>query len=301
MSAVTKELTVSESSPLATVSKNIRGYLSKGTLHLPHDYSPENAMKSAWLVLQTVQDKDYKPALQTCTPESICNALMSMVIQGLNPDKKQCYFIVYGKALVCQRSYFGDIALVKRVNPDFEVYFDVVYEGEKLATSKQMCSAGLVTVIKDHEQLFPRDGKRLIGAYCGVVDTRKTEDLGIELMDMAQIKKSWGMSKTYKEGGNSPHNTFPDQMALRTVIRRRCKSIINSSSDALLLGAIRESDMDAIDGEISEEAAMLGNGQILELPVQEVQATNEKATQGPEVALNASGHVTDDPEEALPF
>src|SRR3990167_5548127 len=102
MSAVTKELTVSESSPLATVSKNIRGYLSKGTLHLPHDYSPENAMKSAWLVLQTVQDKDYKPALQTCTPESICNALMSMVIQGLNPDKKQCYFIVYGKALVCQ-------------------------------------------------------------------------------------------------------------------------------------------------------------------------------------------------------
>lgn len=259
--------------PTVTVGKQIRDYMSKGTLRLPHDYSPENALKSAWLLLQSVQDKDKKPALTVCTKESICNAVLSMAIQGLNPDKKQCYFIVYGSTLLCQRSYFGDEALAKRVMPGIHLYYDVIYEGETFATAKERCSIGLVTRISKHEQPFPRKSNTIVGAYCGVIDSNG-EDLGIELMDWAQIQKSWGMSKTAKFD-NSPHKDFPDQMALRTVIRRRCKPIINSSSDELLMTAVREAEMDAADAQIAEEAEPVGNGEIIELPQNSAPAPEE--------------------------
>jgi recombination protein RecT len=38
--------------------------------------------------------------LQACTRDSIANALLDMAVQGLNPAKKQGYFIAYGKQLV---------------------------------------------------------------------------------------------------------------------------------------------------------------------------------------------------------
>ena len=260
-----KELAKAPKTPLAIVSNQVRDYIARRRLILPARYSPENALKAAWLMLQAVVDREGKPVLQSCSQVSIVNTLMSMVIQALNPDKKQCYFIAYGKTLACQRSYFGDIALAKRVNPDLEVYCDVIYDGEKFQVAKTLGGVGLVTVVKEHVQAFPRDGKTIVGAYCGLYDTKAGRDLGIELMDMSQIKKSWAMSKTYKEGGTSPHNSFPDQMALRTVIRRRCKPVINSSDDELLLGAIRESDMDVADAEIAEDALENANGEILSI------------------------------------
>ncbi len=72
-------------------------------------------MKSAWLILQAAVDKDKKPVLEVCSKNSIANALLDMVVQGLNPAKKQCYFIAYGNGLACQRSYFGTMAVTKQV------------------------------------------------------------------------------------------------------------------------------------------------------------------------------------------
>ena len=44
------------------VTKRIRQFIAGGELHLPADYSPENAMKSAWLMLQETVDRDKRPA-----------------------------------------------------------------------------------------------------------------------------------------------------------------------------------------------------------------------------------------------
>ena len=84
------------------VTARVREFQNKGELYFPSNYVPENALKSAWLTIQETEDKNRKPALEVCTKESIANALLSMVIQGLNPDKKQCYFIVYGNKLQLQ-------------------------------------------------------------------------------------------------------------------------------------------------------------------------------------------------------
>lgn len=255
---------VTSSNPTVIVGKQVKQFLERGTLVLPGDYSPDNALKSAWLILQEVQDKDKNPALKVCSQESIANAILSMVIQGLNPDKKQCYFIVYGKQLLCQRSYFGDEALAKRVMPGISLYYDVIYEGDTFSTEKMMASIGLVTQVKTHIQPFPRKSSNIIGAYCGVV-TADGENLGIVLMDWTQIEKSWGKSKT-AHFDKSTHKEFPEQMALRTVIRRRCKPIINSSSDVLLLNAVKESELDHTDAELADEVEAQSNGQVIQLP-----------------------------------
>lgn len=109
----TAQLALVKRDTVDVVAEKVRQFQERGEIHFPANYSPENAMKSAWLLLQTVQDKNYKPALETCTKDSIANSLLDMVVQGLNPAKKQGYFIVYGTKLTFQRSYFGTMAVTK--------------------------------------------------------------------------------------------------------------------------------------------------------------------------------------------
>ena len=40
------------------VTERVRKFMEHGELDLPPNYSPENALKSAWLILQSTQDKD---------------------------------------------------------------------------------------------------------------------------------------------------------------------------------------------------------------------------------------------------
>jgi recombination protein RecT len=251
-----------ENNAVATVSKLVRSYIEKGTLHLPLDYSADNALKSAWLALQEVKDRDGRPALMVCTPASVNNALLDMVVQGLNPAKRQCYFIVYGNQLTCQRSYFGDQALATRIRPGIEIYSGIVYEGDGFEYES---FRGRMVVTKHKQTLENRDNAKIRAAYCGIVDTNG-EDLGAVIMTIAEIKKSWGMSKTYNPSGSKgTHHDFPDQMCLRTVIRRRCKPIINTSTDELLMASVRRQEMDSIDAEVEEEVEANANGEVLAL------------------------------------
>lgn len=258
---------------VANVSKQVRSYVDKGTLHLPTDYSPENALKSAWLTLQEVVDRDKRPALAVCSQVSIANALLDMVVQGLNPAKKQCYFIVYGNKLLCQRSYFGDQAVALRVMPGVELYSAIVYQGDEFEIGMVR---GRKTISKHVTKIENQNTSKIVAAYCGLISP-DGEDLGAEVMTWEQIQKSWGMSKTYKPGGGGTHGDFPDQMALRTVIRRRCKPIINSSNDALLLASVRRQDDEIIDAEVSEELEH-ANGEIIDVAPE---STEQEAAETP--------------------
>ncbi|MEQ1936470.1 MAG: RecT family recombinase, partial [Fimbriimonadaceae bacterium] len=221
--------------------------------------------------LQEVKNRDDKLIMTdgkpngTVTIASIANALHDMVIQGLNPMKKQCYFIVYGTVLACQRSYFGDEVLAKRLTPGLEFTADVIYEGEEFETQKIRSRGGLITIVTKHAIGFPRSTGKIIGAYVCAADAETGESLGDDVMDIERIKKSWEMSKTYKPGGTSPHNRFEAEMCIRTVMRHRCKPIINASNDALLLESVLRQDNDAIEAEFEDEVATLGNGEIIDV------------------------------------
>src|SRR5690554_6325916 len=113
------------------VTARVQNFIQSGQLHLPHGYSAANAMHAAWLILQETQDRNKKPVLEVCTKASIANSLFRMVVRGLDPAKKQGYFIAYGNQLSFQESYFGNIALAKRMAGVSEVLPLVVYEGDK--------------------------------------------------------------------------------------------------------------------------------------------------------------------------
>lgn len=246
------------------IASKVRKFQESGELHLPANYSPENAMKSAWLILQNTQDRDKKAVLTSCTKESIMNSLLDMVVQGLNPVKKQCYFIAYGNQLACQRSYFGTMAVAMQIDDTIaDIIAEVVYEGD---TFKYAMVRGRKEITVHEQALENVNGKKIKAAYCMIIDTdgaiKKTE-----IMTFDEIKAAWGQSqmKPIDDKGNvkggTTHDKFAAEMAKKTVINKACKQLINSSSDShLLRESISRSDEMraevAVAGEIEENANM---------------------------------------------
>lgn len=256
------ELALIKSGVVDVVTNKVMAFIEAGELQLPANYSPHNALKSAWLTLQNTKNKAEVPVLQACTKDSIANSLLDMVVQGLNPAKKQCYFIAYGNQLICQRSYFGDMALVKRVRPDADMYFGVVYQGDDFEYVMERGRKRIKSHVQKIENIKP---EAIVAAYC-VIEGKEAELIHTEVMTFDQIKRSWQQSQTYKEGGSGPHQKFPDQMGLRTVIRRACKAVINSSSDDyLLLHHVNRSDEGVAEAEMDAEVMANANGEIIDV------------------------------------
>ena len=115
-------------SVVVETEERIQNFITDKRLELPHGYSVSNALRAAHLVLQETVDMNKKPALEVCTRASVANALLRMVVDGLYIERKQCYFIVYGNKLVCQTSYFGDIAIAKRDGGVSDVHAHLIYK-----------------------------------------------------------------------------------------------------------------------------------------------------------------------------
>lgn len=245
-----KQLAVREKNIVDSVLDRVKTFEQTGQLMLPPNYVAENALKSAWLMLQETKDKNNKPVLETCSKASIANALLSMVIQGLNVDKHQCYFIVYGNKLVLQRSYFGSMHVAKTVDPNIEdIYAAVVYEDDDF---EYEIKHGKERVIKHTQKLANKDKDKIIGAYATILYKDGTELSTIMTID--QIKEAWRKSpmKPVDDKGNikaySTHAQFTEEMAKKTVINRACKYVINSSSDQSIVAQFAK----ALDSEIAE-------------------------------------------------
>lgn len=216
-----KQKTVADS-----VLNRVGEMANSGEIRLPKNYSAENAIKSAYLILTDTVDRNKKPVLETCTQPSIINALLKMVIQGLSPDRSQCAFVPYGNKLTLVREYQGTIALAKRYAGLKMAYANVIYEGDDFAY-KVDPETGLKTITK-HEQVFDNiDTNKIRGAYA--VLHFRDDSKYVEVMTITQIKQSWQQGDAK---GNSPaHTKFPDEMAKKTVISRACKPFVNSSLD----------------------------------------------------------------------
>lgn len=255
------QLSVMKTEVFDVVARNIQSYVSRGELYLPANYSAENAVKSAWLQLQEVVDRNKKPALEVCTKPSIINALQDMVFQGLNPSKKQCYFIVYGNKLQMQRSYFGSMHLAKTVDPSIiDFAYDVVYKNDEFEYEKIRGK----TVISKHKQKLENVNKgEIIAAYCSIFRNDSSETTTI--MTMSEIEQAWRQSQMspFADDGklksNSTHGKFTADMAIKTVINKACKIVINASDDSTLLAqsiqrSARVPAEERLEDEISENA-----------------------------------------------
>lgn len=270
------------------VLSRIEQFQKDGSMILPKNYSVENHMKSAWLALQEVEDKEHHKALQICTKESIANSLLDMVLQGLSVSKKQGYFIMYGNKLIFQRSYFGTIALAKRAGGMVsEPVANVIYEGDDFLYEIDPKTAK-VAIVKHSQKLENIDNSKIKGAYALVTLADGTTQ--VTIMSMQQIRAAWGQGATK---GNSPaHMNFAEEMAKKTVIGRACKAIINSSDDAWLYDG-KEDDADSDKASIQRDAAQHSDVQIIDTTAVEFDDV-------PEPSSNADAPQTQEPtpEEA---
>lgn len=252
-------------------------------LVLPSDFIAANALKAAWLILQDVESKDKKKALEVCSPESVSNALFEMVVKGLNPVKKQCYFIVRGNKLCCDQSYFGTIALAHRFGGLKSHKEVIIYEGDDFKYEID-AESGRTKVMHHKQQIENIDISKVRGAYSVYELVDGTKD--VEIMTKAQIIASWQQGSM--DGKSSAHMKFTDQMAKKTVASRMCKLLINTSNDSAILG----------DQDIDNNSSLLNDANTTEVGYEDL--GNVEVPNGdtkPEIISKQQGESSQQPKQ----
>lgn len=273
-------------------------------LSFPKNYSVENALNAAYLMLQdmTVSVKSgnqyvYKKALEVCTKQSIASTLLDMTVQALNPVKKQCYFIKIGDKLTLRRSYQGTMAVAKRCGVK-TIVADVIYEGDTFKYHKEYG----VNIFDSHEQDFENiDDEKIKGAYA--ILTMEDGSRYMEIMNINQIRKAWKKGDGYKkelEKNEGVHLEFADQMAKKTVITRACKNFINSSDDSDILDAFNSTteneDLDQVQENVAHDIEVNANAVDFTEVVEQEEVEKCEGEVVEETPVNADAKGTDEPD-----
>ena len=283
---------------IQTVENRVSQLQQAGQIDLPADYSASNALRSAYLILQGVMDMQKRPALEVCTPASISNALLDMVVQGLTPARQQGYFIAYGQQLTFQRSVFGDMALAKRLDPRIsDIVAEVVFEGDEFEFE---LVRGRKKVTR-HKQTLDSLAGKIKGAYCTVLD-HQGDEISTVIMSWSEIIRSWKKSpiKPVQDNGQlksgSTHAAHPEEMAKRTVIRKALKPIINSGADGHLRQAVTRSEQVQAEQEAQREIVEQANGDLIDVETGEILEDETSPLPEPEGQHLEAEQPTEEPQ-----
>ena len=231
---------------------------------IPENYSYKNAIQQARYLLTKPADAGKNKGLaiiDICTPQSILQAVMEMAQKGLNPDKKQCYFIPYGNVCTLSISYQGNVALAKRGGEDIgEIYGYAVYKNDKLELVFDPRKG--VIQVKSYEPDISKWTKSDITGAFAVITDKAGEVKYTEYMTMEQIKDAWNMG--FAKGESPAHKNFPDQQAIKTVKSRAVKSFVNTADDSEIVSS-EEKSITYTDKTLNEELESKAN--TLELDV----------------------------------
>lgn len=197
----------------SNVATRINQMKDSDGLMIAPKYSVSNALSSAYYALKNgnLLNKDQ---------DSIYNALLDMVTQGLSPAKNQCYFVPYGDAVKLTRSYFGTMKVVKQLPEVKDIYAEVIYKGDEFKIKNENGRKVFVS----HDTDWMNADNEIVGAYC-IIEKEDSEKI-LTVMTKKEIDKSWSKAKT-----KNVQNDFPQEMAKRTVINRAAKQFFNTSDD----------------------------------------------------------------------
>ena len=208
-----------------------------------------------------------------------------MVIQGLNPAKNQCYFVVFGTKLVLMRSYFGSIHVAKSVDERIEdIVADVVYEGDEFEYEKLRGKTRIIT----HKQKLENIEKAKIKAAYATVIYKDGRDESV-IMTIDEIKQAWKQSNTHPIDDKNnirvgtTHDKFMAEMCKKTVINRICKPIFNGSDDSNIVAwYAKQTDADLVEAEVEEEIAEKANQELVDVEVEAIDSEESEALPEPQ-------------------
>lgn len=198
--------------------------LCKVGFTLPKDYNHVNAIKASVLVLSELKDRNGRPFNEVCTMQSIQKALFAMATKGLDVSRNQAYYIVRGNQLCLHESYFGKVARVKRVYPDFDPTPRVIYQDDVFEYTTDV-KTGRMQLVK-HEQKIENLDKDFVGAYMYL----PCHDGGQKLYIMTKkaIVQAWMKSSNKSM---TVHHEFREKMIGKTIINSGCSMIINATPE----------------------------------------------------------------------
>lgn len=259
-------------------TQNQIAYLQKeGSLAIPDNYSVANALASAQLILQDTKDRNGKSVFETCTPPSIYQSLLNMVLQGLNPAMSQCYFIVYGNQLQMQRSYFGTVTALLRLPDIKKVQAQVVHKGDEFEIGS---NEDFETVVTKFVPKIENQDADIVDAFA--IITLEDGGKAYTIMTKHEIDQSWSQSRSRQ---NNVQKKFAQEMAKRTVLNRAAKMFINTADDSqMIAGAINRTTQNEYDDDRKDVTPNPGKAKQL---AQKFQATQEQDT-GKEEVTNAN-------------
>lgn len=255
-------------------------------LSLPKNYNASNALNAAFLELQKVQDRNHRPALEVCSHDSIVKSLLDMTLQGLSPAKDQCYFIVYGNELQMQRSYFGTVAAVKRLDGVKKVRAEVVHEKDDFEIG---ANEDMELVVKRFVPKFENQDNQIVGAFAMI---KTDEGTDFTVMTKKEIDQSWAQTR---QKNNKVQQNFSQEMAKRTVLNRAAKMFINTSDDSdLLTGAINDTTSNEYDDERRDVTPVEDEKQSTDKLLEGFQKSQEAKAKG----VSNNGNSNDGKEES---
>ena len=251
--------------------------LCKVGFTLPKDYNHVNAIKASVLVLSELKDRNGRPFNEVCTPQSIQKALFSMATKGLDVSRNQAYYIVRGNQLCLHESYFGKVARVKRVYPDFDPTPRVVYQGDVFEYTTDV-KTGRMQLVK-HEQKIENLDKDFVGAYMYLPCPDGGQKLYI--MTKKAILQAW--MKSSNKSMTVQHE-FREKMIGKTIINSGCTMIINATPE--LFESNIQVNENGNDDDIVEEvqAETLSESEPIEINPDEIPEAESKpeAKEAPE-------------------
>lgn len=226
-----------------SILKNFNSLVTANALKFPKGYNLGNELKLAYLSITN------DPQKRGCTPNSIGRALTDLVLQGLQIEKNQAYFIRFGTELKLFRSYFGDVAAAKATGLVRDIVGVEIHKGDRFVIGVE----GDQRVVKDFETSFENLDNPIVGAYA--VATLRNGQKKYCIMTKKEIDASWSKSRS---SDKATQREFPQEMAKRTVIRRLVKMIFNTDNSSLGDPAVeafnRTTENDFIDASVTEES-----------------------------------------------
>jgi recombination protein RecT len=210
-----------------------------------------------------------------------------MVLQGLSPAKRQCYFVVHGNKLTLMKSYMGSIVATKRLDGIKDVKAFVLYEGDTFET---IFNTETYTVEFNYQPKFENiNPNKIKGAFALIIgDDNKL--LHTEMMTIDQIRKSWAMGPAYKSGKSSTHSDFAEEMAMKSVINRACKRFYNTSDDSdVLINSFNNTDeeydeadiVETTKEQVHEEIKENANQEVIDIDPKQVTEVKDNITKNP--------------------